>query len=77
MKYEAKYLRVLKRVSNNLKKYRKQSNLTQERAAELIGFSTRYYQMLESGKQSPNLLTLYKVSKKFKIDVSLLLERTI
>ena len=75
MKYELKYLRLLERLSYNLKKYRRESGLTQEKLSELAGFTTRYYQRLESGTQSPNLLTLYKVSKHLKIDVSLLLEK--
>ena len=75
MRYELKYLKLLKRLSYNLKKCRKESGLTQEKLSELVGFTTRYYQRLESGTQSPNLLTLYKVSKHLKIDVSLLLEK--
>ena len=53
MKYERKYLKLLERVAANLKRYRKESGLTQEALAEKVDFSTRYYQRLESGKQSP------------------------
>ncbi len=70
MEYEAKYLKLLKRVSFNLKECRRKAKLTQEQLSELVGFSTRYYQRLESGAQSPNLLTLYKVSKHLKVDIS-------
>ena len=74
MRYEHRYLKFLERVSNNLKKYRKEAGLTQERLSESIGFSTRYYQNLESGRQSPNLVTLYKVCVHLKIDIALLFE---
>lgn len=75
MVYEKKYLNLLCRVAQNLKAYRKQTQLTQEQLAEKVGFSTRYYQRLESGSQSPNILTLYKVSKFLNIDVASLFER--
>ena len=75
MRYEKKYLKILERVSRNLKKYRKSSKLTQERLAELVGFSTRYYQKLESGTQSMNLLTLYKVCTLLGIDISFLFKK--
>ena len=70
MVYEKKYLNLLQRVAHNLKAYRKQRGLSQEQLAEGVGFSTRYYQRLESGRWSPNILTLYKVSKQLKIDTS-------
>ena len=70
MEYETKYKRLLERISNTLKQERKSSGFTQEELAEKVGFSTRYYQRIESGKQSVNLLTLYKVCKSLKIDVS-------
>ena len=72
MRYERKYLKFLDRVAKNLKKYRNEAGMTQERLSEKIGFSTRYYQNLESGRQSPNLVTLYKVCAHLKIDIGLL-----
>ena len=74
MVYEKKYLALLQRMAQNLKAYRKQKGLTQEQLAERVGFSARYYQRLESGRWSPNLLTLYKVSKQLKIDTAALFE---
>lgn len=75
MNYDGKYLKLLQRVSSNLKKYRIEAKLTQEKLSELVGFTTRYYQRLESGTQSPNLLTLYKVTRHLKIDISSLFEK--
>ena len=72
MRYERKYLKILKNVSRNLKKQREVSGLTQEKLAEMVGFSTRYYQKLESGTQSPNLLTLYKVCAQLRVDIAVL-----
>ena len=70
MVYEKRYLSLLGRVAHNLKIYRKQRGFSQEQLAERVGFSTRYYQRLESGRWSPNILTLYKVAKQLKIDTS-------
>lgn len=74
MRHEKKYLKLLELISLNIKKHRAHSGLTQEEVAELTGFNVRYYQRLEAGAQSPNLLTLYKVSEGFKIEVSDLLK---
>ena len=74
MKDEARYLKLLKKTSANIKKYRLKSGLTQEEFAEKIDISCRYYQKLESGKYSPSLFTLYKISKNLRVDVNLLLK---
>ncbi len=75
MRNDPRYLKLLKNISRNLREIRNDSALTQEEIAEIIGFSTRYYQKLESGRQSPNLVTLYQVCINLKIDISLLLKR--
>ena len=72
MRNDRKYLKILERVTSNLREQRHKAGLSQERLSEIVGFSTRYYQRLESGTQSPNLLTLYKVCAHLKIDIGLL-----
>ena len=49
----------------NIKKYRTKRKLTQERAAELAGFTSKYWQRLEMISQSdlPSLKVLFKIAK--------------
>ncbi len=58
-----------------LKRERKKAGLTQEKTAEIIGVSTRFYQMLESKNPTATTLdTLEKLAKVFKITCSRLLD---
>lgn len=65
--------RFLKRISQNIKRYRTKAGLTQ---MDMIdhGFNYRHYQRLESGSSGYNLQTLFKLSKVFKIKISALIE---
>lgn len=61
--------------SENLRRERKKAKLTQEKMSELIGVSTRYYQMLES--KNPTAIKIdgiEKIAKALKIKPSKLLE---
>ncbi len=51
--------------ARKLRQERTQSGLTQERMAELIGVSARYYQMLESKK--PGAVTIDTIEKLAKV----------
>lgn len=62
------YEKLLKRVSDNIKKIRKKSGLTQEQMTD-HGFNYRYYQKLESGNYSFNLYTLHRLSLAFKVSI--------
>ena len=62
-------------LARNLKRERLKAKLTQERLAELIGVSTRFYQMLES--KNPTAVpvdTIHKIAKALKISPSKLLD---
>jgi transcriptional regulator with XRE-family HTH domain len=47
----------------NIKKFRKELNLTQEEAAAKCGLSTSYYRQLEQGFKLPKLETFIRISE--------------
>ena len=57
--------------ANSLKRERRKAGLTQEKVAELIGVSTRFYQMLESKNPTATKIDIVeKIAKAFKIPCS-------
>ncbi|MEI7751859.1 MAG: helix-turn-helix transcriptional regulator [Candidatus Omnitrophota bacterium] len=61
--------------ANSLKHERRRAMLTQEKVAELIGVSTRYYQMLESKKPTAvKIDAIEKLAKAFNIPCSKLFD---
>jgi DNA-binding XRE family transcriptional regulator len=73
MDRNAEFEKLLKKVAKNNKYHREEQGLTQMDMIE-YGFNYRHYQRLESGETGCNLLTLFRLSKAFKIPVSTLLE---
>ena len=57
--------KIKKILVQNIKKYRAKRKLTQEGAAELAGFTSKYWQRLEMTSQSdlPSLKVLFKIAK--------------
>ncbi len=53
---------------NNLKKYRKQSGITQLKLSILAGVSKEYITAIELGKRTPSIKRLDKIAKVLKID---------
>ena len=67
--------RIRLQFANALKRERQKAGLTQEQVAELIGVSTRFYQMLESKNPTATTLdTVGKIAKTFQIRASKLLD---
>lgn len=62
-----------KQTARNIKKIRTKKKLTQEKAAEIIGFHYKYYQKIESGSVNLTLDSLEKIGTAFKIDPKTLL----
>ena len=52
----------------NLKRYRNDIPLTQEKAAELIGIEYKYYQRIEGATANITMKTLYKICKTMNIN---------
>ena len=73
MALDAEYKRLLKKISGNIRRLRLGIGKTQEDMMD-YGFNYRFYQKLESGSHSLNLMTLYKLAMVFKVPISELLE---
>lgn len=57
-----------KLVGQNVRRARLLKRLTQERFAEISGFSQQYISGLEQGRRNPTVVTLYELAKA--LDVS-------
>ena len=49
-------------VGKNVLRLRLKKGLTQEKFAELSGFSQQYLSDLEKGKRNPTIITLYEIA---------------
>lgn len=49
-------------VGRNVKRLREKKGLTQEKLAEISGFSQQYISGLEQGRRNPTVVTLYELS---------------
>ena len=58
--------------SKNLKKYRLDKKLSQEKLAELCSFNRTYISSLERGIRTTSLKSIEIISEKLEIDVYLL-----
>ncbi len=59
--------KILENFGKNLKKYRLESNLTQEKLAELVGIHPTYVGKLETGKSNPSVKMLFRLTRAMKI----------
>lgn len=58
------YQEILFEISNSLKKYRQENNLTQKQLAKLLDFDQVMISKLESGNYNPTFKQLHKISRK-------------
>jgi transcriptional regulator with XRE-family HTH domain len=49
-------------VGQNVKRIRERKDITQERLAEISGFSQQYISSLEQGRRNPTIITLYELA---------------
>jgi transcriptional regulator with XRE-family HTH domain len=49
-------------VGQNVSRIRKKKDLTQERFAEISGFSQQYLSSLEQGHRNPTIVTVYELA---------------
>jgi len=61
---------IRKVLKGKLKKYRKQSGMTQEELAHKIGVSRAYVGYLEQGRNVPSLDTLSKIARALRVSVA-------
>ena len=59
----------LKKLGKNIKYYRKNSNLSQEKLAELIKMSRNYIGMIERAEVNTPVNTLFDIAKVLKTDI--------
>jgi len=59
--------RKLVKLGNNLKRFRKQAELTQEQLAVKVRVSSTYIGFLEQGQRNPSLNTLDKIARVLKV----------
>ena len=57
--------------SKNLKKYRLEKKISQEKLAELCSFNRTYISSLERGIRTPSLKSIEIISEKLEIDIYL------
>ena len=57
----------IKLISENIKKYRLQKGLTQERLSELCGISTDYLSEIERGVKTPSLKRFIAIAEALNI----------
>lgn len=51
-----------KLVGRNVRRIRQEKGLTQEKFAEISGFSQQYISSLEQGRRNPTVVTLYELA---------------
>lgn len=68
MEIDEQYQKIIIKIADNIKRFRKEKALTQEQMIE-HGFNYRHFQKLESGFHSPSLYTLHRLSKIFKVKI--------
>ena len=57
-----------KLVGRNVKRVRQARGLTQERLADLSGFSQQYISGLEQGRRNPTIVTIYELAGALGVD---------
>lgn len=63
-------------IGKRIKQYRKDANLTQEKLAEQLNYSTGYISQIERGLTRPNLDTIAIICNALGCDISTLLKHT-
>lgn len=66
---DEKTWKLVRRIAKNIKGIRESRGLTQE-DMEQQGFGVRWYQRFESGKHVPQIPTLDRLARAFKVDIA-------
>ncbi len=64
----------IKVIGENIRKYRKLKNYSQEKLSELVELSTDYISLIELGKRIPSLKRLYKIAGILDVEPYLFLK---
>ncbi len=68
------YTNLYKKLGENIKKYRKEAGLTQEKLAELADISLDFMGKIEVNINKPGLKTVFKIAQALNIEPYLLLK---
>lgn len=60
----------IKSIQLNIKKYRTEKGLTQEKLSEITGISSDYLSEIERGKKSPSLKRLILIAQALELTLS-------
>jgi len=73
--YIIKYMNeISKKLGENLRRIRKEKEMTQERICEILDLDRGYISSIENGKRNPTLSTLKKLADALTISVDELLK---
>lgn len=56
-------------MKNQIKKFRKEANMTQEHLSNIVGVSSRTIISLEKGQYNPSILLAYKIACVFNTTI--------
>ena len=62
------------KIGKNLKRLRKEKNITQVQLAQKAGISSNYYARIERDEENPSLEVLKEISKALKVKSSEILD---
>jgi transcriptional regulator with XRE-family HTH domain len=60
---------ILQKVGSNIKKYRKNNNISQEKLGKSINVTFQQMQKYEAGESAISFLKIYKLSKFLKVPI--------
>lgn len=66
----------LKTIGKNIRKYRKEKDIRQDKLAEMADLSTNYIGMIERGEKVPSLETFLKICEALDVFADMLLADT-
>jgi len=61
---------ILKKLGNNLRRYRNILSISQEELAYRSGFDRTYISLVERGKRNISFMNLFKLTKALEISIS-------
>jgi len=65
---------ILCRFANNVKKYREEEGISQEKLAELANLHRTYIGSIERAEKIPSLITIVKIARALKVSNSQLID---
>ncbi len=64
----------IRKIQENIKKYRQEKNYTQSQLSEMSDISSDYLSEIERGKKIPSVKSLLKIAEALEIPIALLFD---